>query len=271
MVTFHLVAQLSTTFADNDAVKKIFCGIAGVAAALSFIGTAAAQPTSQAAVTCASSSTISATTSGAINVTETSATLVGYLNPGQIFAGYTFEYGTTTSYGSYTTATAVPAGSGNVEVTANVTGLSPSTTYHFQLIGVTQPSSNTAAQEYCGGDQAVTTASTSGTGSSSKGSLRLVGKTLDVSKKKVAVALWCLGSHTCKGSFSISSSGKRCISSKSFSLGATDVKDFNLSLRSGCRKLMKKASKHTIHGKLTATLSSGQSSISDKVTLTPKL
>jgi hypothetical protein len=271
------VAQPSTTFADNDDVKRIFYGIAGVVAALSFIGTAAAQPTSHAVVTCASSSTISATTSGAINVTGTSATLVGYLNPGQIFAGYTFEYGTTTSYGSYTPAKAVPAESGNVEVTADVTGLSPSTTYHFQLIGVTQPSSNTAAQEYCGGDQALTTASSTGTGTgtgtgaSSKGSLRLVGRTLQVSRGKALVALWCIGKNGCRGAFSISSSGKSCVRGKSFSLRAGKVKAVNVKVRGACRTLMRKAARHTIHGKLKATLSTGQPKLSSKVTLTPRL
>jgi hypothetical protein len=245
-------------------VKRISCLIAGLVAALLFVVPAVA-------------SSPTATTSGAINVTATSATLVGYLNPGQVFSAYAFEYGKTTSYGTDTPPQAVPAGSGQVEVTATVTGLSPDTTYHFQLVGATQPSSNTAAQYYFGGDQTLTTASSTSSGSgsgssgsSAKGSLRLVGKTLQVSRGKALVALWCVGKHACRGQFSISSSGKACVAGKSFSIGATKVKAIKVSLRAACKKLMRKASKHTIHGKLKATLSTGQPSLSSKITFKPR-
>ncbi|MFC2056465.1 S8 family serine peptidase [Chloroflexota bacterium] len=67
----------------------------------------------------------------AANVTHSKATLKGYLvslgtaNPVEVF----FKYGTTTSYGSNTTAQVMDV---TGEFSTNLTGLSPETTYHFQ-------------------------------------------------------------------------------------------------------------------------------------------
>lgn len=90
-------------------------------------------------------------TSDATDVTDTSVTLNGsFYNP----TGYTttvyFEYGTTTSYGNTTTATAY-AQTGDIIVSYNPTGLIQSTTYHYRL--VTQNSGGTSY----GNDKAFTT------------------------------------------------------------------------------------------------------------------
>jgi hypothetical protein len=210
------------------------------------------------------------TTAGAINVTSTSATLVGFIDANSVVTAYAFEYGTTTSYGQTTPVQAF-SGSGVTEVTATVTGLSPATTYHLQLVGATQPSTNTSGTLEYGGDQTFKTlaAGSSGTGPSQNpnGSLRLIGKTLSVSSGKATVAFWCLGSKSCRGSFSISAKGKSCVSSKSFSLGATKVKAVKVGLRKPCKTLLRKATRHRVGGKLRAALSTGQSALTSKVTL----
>src|SRR6266576_406412 len=74
------------------------------------------------------------TTGAATNVTSSSATLHGMVNPNGLSTNVHFEYGTTTSYGSNT---AVQSFSGNTTqpVSANIPGLSPNTTYHFRLVG----------------------------------------------------------------------------------------------------------------------------------------
>jgi plastocyanin len=94
----------------------------------------------------------SATTSPATAVTDTSAMLNGSFNPGGFQATYFFEYGTTTAYGSKT----VPGGAGNGTgisfVSMSVAGLSPQTTYHFQLVA------ENAAGTAFGGDRIFTTA-----------------------------------------------------------------------------------------------------------------
>ena len=80
----------------------------------------------------------SANTAAATDVTATTATLNGFVNPNKEDTTYYFEYGTTTAYGSRTpdqTAT----GNAGKDVEAKITGLSPGTTYHYRLVA-TNPS-----------------------------------------------------------------------------------------------------------------------------------
>ena len=76
------------------------------------------------------------TTSSATNITESTATLNGVVNPNNSSTSVTFEYGTTTSYGNQITAIQSPiSGSIDVNVSADITGLSPNTTYHYRVVG----------------------------------------------------------------------------------------------------------------------------------------
>lgn len=74
------------------------------------------------------------TTQPATNVTATTATLNGAVNPNGSSTTCYFEYGATTSYGSTTTSQSAGSGTDNVTVTANLTGLAQNTTYHFRLV-----------------------------------------------------------------------------------------------------------------------------------------
>ena len=74
------------------------------------------------------------TTGSASLVTTSLATLGGTLNPNGTPATYQFQYGTTTAYGTKTTLTSAGNGTSSVPVTAEVSGLSPSTTYDFRLL-----------------------------------------------------------------------------------------------------------------------------------------
>jgi hypothetical protein len=76
-----------------------------------------------------------ATTSPASAVTSTSASLNGTVSPNQENTTYHFDYGLTTSYGSKTPNGTVN-GNKSKNVTSKVTGLAPSTTYHFRLVAV---------------------------------------------------------------------------------------------------------------------------------------
>ena len=69
-------------------------------------------------------------------VTDTSATLSGSVNPGGLAATYQFQYGTSTSYGSVTPASAQPVGSDSNthQFSAELTGLAPGSTYHYRII-----------------------------------------------------------------------------------------------------------------------------------------
>jgi hypothetical protein len=67
-------------------------------------------------------------------IKTTGATLNGTLNPNSSATSYHFEYGTDTSYGTSTPATDAGAGAGDQPVTAELTGLTAGTTYHFRLV-----------------------------------------------------------------------------------------------------------------------------------------
>jgi hypothetical protein len=72
-------------------------------------------------------------TAPASGVSATAATLNGVITPGGTDTTYTFEYGTSPSYGSSTTVTDGGSGDAAELVQAALTGLTPSTTYYFRL------------------------------------------------------------------------------------------------------------------------------------------
>jgi hypothetical protein len=86
----------------------------------------------------------SAGTSAASGVTDTAATINGTVTPNGLATTYFFQYGTTTSYGTQIPATAASAGSGTSAVAelANLTGLTPNTTYDFQIVATNADSTS---------------------------------------------------------------------------------------------------------------------------------
>jgi hypothetical protein len=74
------------------------------------------------------------TTNPATNITSSSATLNGTVDPNGITTSVHFEYGTTTNYGS-STATHSYSGNTTQNVSIDANGLAPNTTYHFRLVG----------------------------------------------------------------------------------------------------------------------------------------
>ncbi len=76
-----------------------------------------------------------ATTNHAGGLTDSSATLKGTVNAYGISTTVTFEYGTSTSYGSNATASQSPVGgSSDTSVSAAVSGLSANTLYHYRVV-----------------------------------------------------------------------------------------------------------------------------------------
>jgi hypothetical protein len=67
-------------------------------------------------------------------VGPTTATLNGTVNPNGLATSYHFVYGTTTAYGSATTALSAGSGTSPAGASAILTGLAPNTTYHYQLL-----------------------------------------------------------------------------------------------------------------------------------------
>jgi hypothetical protein len=56
-----------------------------------------------------------------------------------------FEWGVSTAYGNRTPAQSIPAGRSGVAVSANLTGLSPNTTYHFRVTATSSAGTTTGA------------------------------------------------------------------------------------------------------------------------------
>lgn len=78
-----------------------------------------------------------ATTGSASDITSTGATLVGTINANHANTTVTFEYGTSTSYG--TSVASIPAtvtGSSATSVSCPLSGLISGTTYHYRIKGV---------------------------------------------------------------------------------------------------------------------------------------
>jgi hypothetical protein len=75
-----------------------------------------------------------ARTGSATNVGVTAATVTGSVDPKGRATTWYFEYGTTSGYGSRTSAQSAGSGSGDVNVSAAIAGLQPATTYHYRLV-----------------------------------------------------------------------------------------------------------------------------------------
>ena len=76
----------------------------------------------------------SATTGGASSVTASSAALAGTVDPQGSSTSWSFQYGTSTAYGSQTGSGNAGSGSGSVAVSSTLTGLAPATIYHYRLV-----------------------------------------------------------------------------------------------------------------------------------------
>jgi hypothetical protein len=95
------------------------------------------------------------TTNAATNIASFSATLNGSVHPHGLTTTVYFQYGRTTSYGS-TTSSQTKTGNTSQNVSANISGLSANTTYHFRIVAT-----NSAGTRY-GGDRTFITLSATG-------------------------------------------------------------------------------------------------------------
>jgi hypothetical protein len=75
------------------------------------------------------------TTNSATNLTSSSATLNGSLDPHGLTTTVSFQYGTTTSYG-HTTSMQTQTGNTYRNIAANISSLTTHTTYHFRIVAI---------------------------------------------------------------------------------------------------------------------------------------
>jgi len=137
-------------------------------------------------------------TASASAVGATTATLTGTVDPNSFTTTYQFAWGTTAAYGQLLPATGVSAGAGSASsaVTELLTGLTPSTTYHFRLVA--SNCGGCAAGTVESPDATFTTASapTAGSGSSGTTAAAVMGQSAVVSVTKGTVLVKVRGSRT---------------------------------------------------------------------------
>lgn len=78
-----------------------------------------------------------ASTGGATQVSGSSVTLAGAVNPHGTESSCYFQYGPTTAYGAQTPTAGVGNGTVQVKVTQAISGLEPGATYYYRLVAVT--------------------------------------------------------------------------------------------------------------------------------------
>ncbi len=84
---------------------------------------------------------------GAIQVQDTSARLVGTIDPRNAATGYVFEYGTTPALGSATAPVNIGGGTKPITVSQVVSGLAKDTTYYFRLLATNLTGATTSPSQ----------------------------------------------------------------------------------------------------------------------------
>ncbi|MFA6135879.1 MAG: fibronectin type III domain-containing protein, partial [Candidatus Paceibacterota bacterium] len=77
-------------------------------------------------------------TNSATNISQTTATLNGSVNPNSFNTTYWFEYGTSASLGSSTASQSLGSGNSSQNVSTYISGLSKSTKYYFRVVAQNQ-------------------------------------------------------------------------------------------------------------------------------------
>ncbi len=88
-----------------------------------------------------------ATTGSSADVAQSSGTVNGTVNPNGTDTSYFFQYGATTSYGSSTSPTGAGSGGTDTPVSANLTGLTSASTYHYRLVAVSSAGTTDGADQ----------------------------------------------------------------------------------------------------------------------------
>ncbi len=115
-----------TTLTTNRRLALAACAL--------LVGAALALPLGSRAATTPAPRTPGINTNANPQVSTTSVTFSGGVNPHGLATVYAFQFGTTTGYGAQTAPTPVGNGTTEVKVSQKMTGLQPGTTYHYRLV-----------------------------------------------------------------------------------------------------------------------------------------
>lgn len=76
------------------------------------------------------------TTDSITNLNISNVELLGRVNPNNLNSYYYLQYGTSTSYGSYSDTSYIVAGTNEVAISQYINGLLPATTYHYRIASI---------------------------------------------------------------------------------------------------------------------------------------
>jgi hypothetical protein len=188
-------------------------------------------------------------TTGSATADGGSATLTGSVNPNGVGTSYYFEFGTTANYGQQTPPQGAGSGSAAVSVTATLSGLTASTTYHYRLVAV-GPNGAFAI----GADR---TFATSGGAAATR--LGLFGNTAFTDQNGVGgVFVACLGSAACKGSLTLVRSGKTLGTRSAYSLKQNDGGFVHVTLNDLGKRLLRQRGTMNVKATVANALVRGQ-------------
>jgi hypothetical protein len=189
----------------------------------------------------------SATTGGA-DVNGASATLSGSVNPNGVASSYYFELGTTANYGQQTPPQSAGSGSSAVSVSASLSGLAANATFHYRLVAV---GPNGAFS--IGADRTFTTSGAATT------RLGLFGHTAFADQRGVGgVFVACIGSAACRGSLTLSRSGKQLGVRSGYSLKQNDGGFVHVTLNDLGRRLLRQRGTMKVKATVANALVRGQ-------------
>jgi hypothetical protein len=213
-----------------------------------------------------------AVTGGATSVTQTSARLYGLINSTGIETLWSFQYGTTDSYGNRTQPAVIANPQGATAVSALVTGLRKGTTYHFRLV-VLQGSY--PATPSAGVDGTFKTQS--GRPGPHAGRLVLRGsRRVTVRSGYASIPLSCTGARgsVCAGTISLTGRaklGKQVLNvscgAARFRLSSAVPKSVNVFIGKRCQSLLRATSSHSLGGSLGVTFTGSQGPLRSVITL----
>ena len=124
-------------------LRQVALVAAVVSAAVAITVSSAGSPTTASAA----AAPPTAATGSPSSVGQSSATVSGTVNPSGSDTHYYFQYGPTTSYGANTASTDAGSGTADKTVSAGLTGLASSTTYHYRLVAVSSAGTTTGADK----------------------------------------------------------------------------------------------------------------------------
>jgi phosphodiesterase/alkaline phosphatase D-like protein len=187
-------------------------------------------------------------TTGAADVNGASATLSGSVNPNGVATSYYFELGTTANYGQQTPPQSAGSGSSAVAVSASLSGLAANATYHYRLVAV---GPNGAVS--IGADR------TFATGGSASTKLSLYGHTAFADQHGVGgVFVACIGSAACRGSLTLSRSGKQLGVRSAYSLKQNDGGFVHITLNDLGKRLLRQRGTMRVKATVANALVRGQ-------------